>query len=80
MILSAANGEDDSSKFEEYRDISQPVAGDLAFEAERDRDLYIRGSAVNVGRDDPSVNAAAGRYGRCEAGIHRRLHELPWNP
>jgi MtrB/PioB family decaheme-associated outer membrane protein len=81
LILAAANGEDDSSKFEEYRDISQPVAGEVSIAAESDRGRYVRGSAVNVGRDDPSVDAAAGRYGRYDLDfkynrlIHRYAYE-----
>ncbi len=64
LTLTAADGEGDSSKFEEYRDISRPAAGDVSFEAEKDQRLYLKGSAVNMGRDDPSLDAEAGRYGK----------------
>lgn len=81
LILAAADGEDDSSKFEEYRDISQPVAGDVSFEAEKDKRLYLKGSAVNAGRDDPSVDAAAGRYGKYDMDFQydRLVHRYAYD-
>jgi MtrB/PioB family decaheme-associated outer membrane protein len=81
LILTAADGEEDSSKFEEYRDISQPVAGDVSIEAEKDKRLYIKGSAVNVGRDDPSVDAAAGQYGKYDLDFQydRLVHRYAYD-
>ena len=81
LTLTAADGEKDSSKLEEYRDISRTVAGDVAFEAERGQRLYLKGSAVNVGGDDPSVNAAAGRYGKYDMDFHydRLVHRYAYD-
>jgi len=81
LTLTAADGEDDSSKFEEYRDISGPVAGDVSFEAEKDKQIYLKGSAVNVGRDDPSLNAAAGRYGKYDMDFQydRLIHRYAYD-
>ena len=64
LILRAADGEGSSAKFEEYRDISTPVSGDLGLEVEKDRDYYLRGRAVGIGQDDQYVGAEAGRYGK----------------
>ena len=76
LILRAADGEDESSKFEEYRDVTQPVAGDLSVQAERDRRLYFKGSATGVGQDDPSAEAGAGHYGRYDIDLkyNRLIH------
>jgi MtrB/PioB family decaheme-associated outer membrane protein len=69
LILRAANNEDQSSKFEEYRDISQPVAGDVSFKAEKDGRLYVKGGAAGVGQDDPAVAVQAGDYGRYDVDL-----------
>jgi hypothetical protein len=81
LVLAAADGEDDSSKFEEYRDISQPVAGDVSFEAQRGNRLYLKGAAFNAGRDDPSVDAAAGRYGKYDMDFQydRLVHRYAYD-
>ena len=81
LTLTAADGEDDSSKFEEYRDISRPAAGDVSFEAEKDKQVYLKGSAVDVGRDDPSLDAEAGRYGRYDVDFHydRLIHRYAYD-
>ncbi len=64
LILRSANGEGDSAKFEEYRDITAPVSGDLSIDVEKDRDYYLRGKAVGIGQDDQFVGAEGGRYGK----------------
>ena len=64
LILRAVDGEGDSAKFEEYRDITAPVSGDVAIDVEKDRDYYLRGKAVGIGQDDQFVGAEGGRYGK----------------
>jgi MtrB/PioB family decaheme-associated outer membrane protein len=64
LILRSADGEGSSAKFEEYRDITAPVSGDLRIEVEKDRDYYLRGKAAGIGQDDQAVGAEAGRYGK----------------
>ena len=64
LILRSADGEGDSAKFEEYRDITAPVSGDATIDVEKDRDYYLRGKAVGIGQDDPFVGAEGGRYGK----------------
>ncbi len=64
LILRAADGDGDSAKFEEYRDITAPVSGDLEIEVEKDRDYFLRGKAVGIGQDDQYVGAEGGRYGK----------------
>ncbi|MFO7716775.1 MtrB/PioB family decaheme-associated outer membrane protein [Desulfosarcina sp.] len=64
LILRSADGEDESARFEEYRDITAPVAGDAAIEVEKGRDYYLRGKAVGIGQDDQLVGAEGGRYGK----------------
>ena len=64
LILRSVDGEEDSAKFEEYRDITAPVSGDLEINVEKDRDYYLRGKAVGIGQDDQVVGAEGGRYGK----------------
>lgn len=60
VVLRAADGEGNSSKFEEYRDISRGISGNLSFEAQKDRRRYIRGKAENAGQDDQFIGVEAG--------------------
>ena len=64
LILRSSDVEGDSAKFEEYRDITAPVSGDLEIDVEKDRDYYLRGEAVGIGQDDQFVGAEGGRYGK----------------
>jgi len=76
LYLRAADGEDESSKFEEYRDISQPVAGDISFEAQKDQRLYFKGGATGVGQDDPAAAVRTGQYGKYDLDFNynRLIH------
>ncbi|MDX2451601.1 MtrB/PioB family decaheme-associated outer membrane protein, partial [Desulfosarcina sp.] len=64
LILRSSDVEGDSAKFEEYRDITAPVSGDVEIDVEKDRDYYLRGEAVGIGQDDQFVGAEGGRYGK----------------
>lgn len=64
VVLQAADGEDDSAKFEEYRDISRGISGNLSFEAQKNRRRYIRGKAENAGQDDQFIGVEAGDYAK----------------
>ncbi len=69
LTLRAADGEDDSSKFDEYGDRSQPVAGDIAIEANKDRRVYINGNATGIGQDDATAGLGFGRYGQYDLDL-----------
>ena len=62
LNLRAADGEDDSAKFEEYRDISQAVSGDLAVVAVKGQRYHIRGNAIGIGQDDMYAEVEGGDY------------------
>ena len=76
LMLSAADDKSKSVQFETYRDRTAPAAADLSFEAEKARRLYFKGHAAGVGRDDPSMAASAGRYGKYDIDFayDRLLH------
>ena len=69
VMLQAVDGEEESAKSDEFRDISQPVSGSLSVEAHKDRRHYIRGKATNVGRDDQFVGGEGGSYGKYEVDV-----------
>ena len=76
LMLSGVDDKSKSAQFETYRDRTSPVAADFSFEAEKARRLYFKGQAAGVGRDDPSLAASAGRYGKYDIDFSydRLLH------
>lgn len=70
LILRAANGENGSAKFEEYRDISDPVSGDAELLFGREGQYRIRFEGFNLGGDDRSLDLSGNWYGTVKAGIH----------
>lgn len=81
VTVQGVDGEEESAKSDEYRDISQPVYGDVKWAADKDRRHFIRGEATNIGRDDQSVGGEAGSYGKYEvdasydSSIHRYAYD-----
>jgi MtrB/PioB family decaheme-associated outer membrane protein len=73
-IFTAANGEDDSAKFEEYRDISEPVSGDLNLEHSTDT-RFSTFNAENIARDDQHYDLTVGWYGKLK--LMASYDELP---
>lgn len=70
LILKVADGEDDSAKFEAYRDISQSVSGDLAVEAVKGQRYHIRGKVTGIGRDDSFAGLEGGDYSGYDIYLH----------
>jgi hypothetical protein len=62
LILRAADGEEASAKYEEYRDISQDVSGGISFGVLKGQQYHIRGDATGIGQDDQYAQAVAGDY------------------
>lgn len=62
LILRAADGEDESAKYEEYRDISQAVSGDISFTGLKGQRYHFRGDATGIGQDDQYAQVEAGDY------------------
>jgi MtrB/PioB family decaheme-associated outer membrane protein len=81
LTLQAADGEDQSPKFEEYGDRSQPVAGDISIKANKDRQVYVNGTAAGIGQDDATADFGVGRYGRydLELSYDRIIHRYAYN-
>lgn len=63
------DGDKESAKSDEYRDISQPVSGGFTVKAEKDRRHFIRGKATHIGRDDQFVGGEGGSYGKYEVDV-----------
>ena len=62
LIGQLAIDEDESAKFEEYRDVSQPVTGDLWLHYEMPEDYRVTASAEDVAGDDRFGNFEAEKY------------------
>ena len=58
------DGEDDSAKAQEYRDLETPVYGDLRVKYEKQDRYSVEVTGENIGRNDQHYSAAAGRYGK----------------
>jgi MtrB/PioB family decaheme-associated outer membrane protein len=80
LTLRAVDGEDQSSKFDEYSDRSQPVAGDISIKAEKDRRVYANGAAAGIGQDDAAAALGAGRYGQYDLSLSydRNIHRYAY--
>jgi MtrB/PioB family decaheme-associated outer membrane protein len=81
LTLRAADGEDQSSKFDEYGDRSQPVTGDISIKAEKDRRAYVNGAAAGIGQDNAKAALEAGRYGQydLELSYDRIIHRYAYD-
>ena len=72
LVLRATDVDGSEAQFQKYRDLTQPVTGDLVLDVEKNRDYYMHGKATNIGQDDQFVGAEGGRYGKY--GI-----DITWN-
>ncbi|MEJ2157517.1 MAG: MtrB/PioB family decaheme-associated outer membrane protein [Desulfobacteraceae bacterium] len=81
LSLRAADGEDESSTFETYRDISQPAAGSLAFEAVRNRRFHFSGGAAGIGQDDTAADFKIGYYDQYDLDFsyNRLIHRYAYD-
>ena len=71
-----AEGNEDSAKFEEYRDIRDGAIGAFRFLVEdADRRYYFWGRADDIGDEDQEYEFEAGRYGRW--GLRGGYSEIP---
>jgi MtrB/PioB family decaheme-associated outer membrane protein len=70
------NGEDDSAKLQEYRDLSDNVLGDISLDYSSDINfLSLEGN--NIGLDDQSYNLTGGSYGKYKGTLF--YNEMPHN-
>lgn len=69
------DGEDDSAKAQEYRDLDSDVYGDLKVQYEKKDEYFSEASGQNIGRDDQYYSARGGRYGKFK--IEASYDELP---
>jgi MtrB/PioB family decaheme-associated outer membrane protein len=65
----------DAAKFEQYRDLSQRVSGDLKVRYEKEDSGFLQFDAVKIAQDDQYVHAAGSRYGK--AGIDLSYDKIP---
>lgn len=81
LILRAADGEDESAKFEEYRDISQSVSGDVAVKATKGQRYHIKAKATGIGREDQFAGVEAGDYSGYDVhlGYDNTIHRHGFN-
>ena len=70
------SGDDDSAKFEDYRDVQEGIFGSLHFLVEdADRRYYLQGWLDDIGEDDEQYRIRGGRYGRW--GFRGFYSEIP---
>ena len=64
VILRDTNEEGDVAKFEEYRDLSEPVIGALNLKYDKDNERFFALDGVNIGAEDLYLYAGGGWYGK----------------
>ena len=69
------DGEDDSAKAQEYRDLDTPVYGDLKVKYDKKDEYFLEATGENMGRDDQYYSAAGGMYGKVK--IEASYDEIP---
>jgi len=69
------NGENDSAKAQEYRDLDTPVYGDLRVKYDKKDEYFLEAIGKNIGRDDQYYHAAGGTYGKFR--IEASYDEIP---
>jgi len=69
IIFRAVDGEDDSSKFEEYTDISGPITGAFKVVYEKKDRYSLTLDAEDLAEDDQHLNFTGNRYGMFKLGI-----------
>jgi len=72
------DGEDDSAKAQEYRDLDSDVYGDLKVKYDKEDEYFFEVTGKNIGRDDQHYTAAGGRYGtfKIEASYDELTHRF----
>ena len=64
VILRNTNEEGDMAKFEEYRDLSEPVIGALNLKYDKNNEHFFELDGVNIGAEDLYLYAGGGWYGK----------------
>jgi MtrB/PioB family decaheme-associated outer membrane protein len=64
IILRDTDVKGDAAKFEEYRDLSQPIIGELNIKYNKDDERFFEIDGVNLGADDLYLHAGAGWFGK----------------
>jgi MtrB/PioB family decaheme-associated outer membrane protein len=59
----------DAAKFEQYRDLSQRISGDLNVRYEKEDTGFLQVDAVKIAQDDQYVHAAGSRYGKARIDV-----------
>lgn len=75
ILLRAVDGERESAKFQEYRDLEDGVAGDFFLLYRRPDGYFLDLGATKIGQDDQNFTLKSGRYGRYRLEIG--YDELP---
>jgi len=72
------DGEDDSAKAQEYRDLDTPVYGDLRVKYDKKDGYFLEVTGKNIGRDDQHYTAAGDMYGKfkIEASYDELTHRF----
>jgi MtrB/PioB family decaheme-associated outer membrane protein len=69
LIARAVDGADESSKFDEYSDITQPISGQINFEAQKGPRFHLRGKATDIGQADQFIGIQGGDYTNFDADL-----------
>jgi MtrB/PioB family decaheme-associated outer membrane protein len=59
----------DAAKFEQYRDLSQPVSGDLNVRYDEEDTGFLQFDASKIAQDDQYLHAAGSRYGKARIDV-----------
>jgi MtrB/PioB family decaheme-associated outer membrane protein len=78
VILRDTNEEGDVAKFEEYRDLSEPVIGALNLKYDKNNERFFELDGVNIGAEDLYLYAGGGWYGkmRIDASYNKIPHRF----
>jgi MtrB/PioB family decaheme-associated outer membrane protein len=81
LILRETDVEGDAAKFEEYRDLSQPIIGELNIKYNKDDERFFEIDGENLAADDLYLHAGAGWFGklRFDASYDKIPHRLADN-
>ena len=70
VIGRVVDGEDESAKFEEYRDIPEPVSGDIWLRLDKSNDYFFEVVATDIAEDDQYVDFLGDWYGKLKVNIN----------
>ena len=78
IIIRDTDVKGDAAKFEEYRDLSQPIIGELHLKYNKNDERFMEFDGENLGAEDLYLYAAAGWFGklRFDAGYDKIPHRF----